>query len=166
MSKDNCEFIKNIKPFELSEYSGVSSREKLVVYTIKFLSDNFIPTTFDYVCMAAYKLFPDEFKLSDEFPEQADIAGLNRTLMHLRPGERNLASGKPNTSYVLNVNGYELAKQVEEGLNKKLFESNIKTSSNHDKIVQKKNKEKYLMFVKNSLYFEYLQNMIYSQDLI
>lgn len=165
MSKDNCEFISNIVSVPFNDYSGVSSREKLVVYAIKYLSDNNIPATFDYVCMTAYKLFPEEFKLSDEFPDQADIAGLNRTLMHLRPSERNLASGKPNTAYVLNENGIALAKQVEEGIIKKIF---VKTESvsNHDKVISRKNDELYLSIIKSPIYLLYIENNIYSLDII
>lgn len=165
MSKQNCDFIRNIKAYEFKKYSGVSSREKLIVYTIKYLTDNGIPATFDYVCMAAFKFFPEEFKLSDEFPEQADIAGLNRTLMHLRPSERNLATGKPNTEYELNENGLALANQVEDGLKNDMFSSEA-ALSRHDEVVTKKNKEKYLSFVKNPIYKTYLETKNYTLDLL
>lgn len=165
MSKEYCEFINNLKPFEFKKYSGVSSREKLVVYAIKYLTDNNIPATFDYVCMTAFYFFPEEFKLSDEFPDQADIAGLNRTLMHLRPSERNFATGKPNTNYVLTDVGFAMAKQVEEGLLNNVFTSTA-TSSRHDDVVNKKNKEKYLNFIKKPLFAEYTTTKEYCLDII
>lgn len=165
MCKKYCEFINNLKPFEFKTYSGVSSREKLVVYAIKYLTDNNIPATFDYVCMASFHFFPEEFKLSNEFPGQADIAGLNRTLMHLRPSERNFATGKPNTNYVLTEMGLAVAKQVEEGLINNVFTSTA-TSSRHDNVVSKKNKEKYLSFIKKLLFNEYISNGEYSLDMI
>lgn len=165
MSKEYCELINDLKPFEFKTYSGVSSREKLVVYAIKYLTDNNIPATFDYVCMAAFRFFPEEFKLSDEFPGQADIAGLNRTLMHLRPSERNFATGKPNTNYVLTEMGLAVAKQVEEGLINNVFASTA-TSSRHDNVVSRKNKEKYLNYIKKPLFGEYTASGDYSLDMI
>lgn len=158
-------FIDNLQPFRLEEYSGVSSREKLVVYAIKLLTDQGIPTSFDYVCMTAFKLFPEEFKFSQEFPEQADIAGLNRTLMHLRPSERNLATGKPNTTYVLTPTGVALALQVEQGLRAKLY-SDGSSISKHDELQIKKSLENYLQFVKSPIYLKYAQDGIYDTSLI
>lgn len=165
MSKEYCDFINNLNPFEFKAYSGVSSREKLVVFAIKYLTDNNIPATFDYVCMTAFRFFPEEFKLSDEFPGQADIAGLNRTLMHLRPSERNFATGKPNTNYVLTEVGLAVAKQVEDGLRNDVFITAAK-SSRHDNVVSKKNKEKYLNFIKKPLYSEYVLNNEYNLNMI
>lgn len=165
MSKENGEFINNIKSVPFKKYSGVSSREKLVVYSIKYLNDHNIPTTFNYVCMTAYKLFPEEFKLSDEFPEQADIAGLNRTLMHLRPSDRNLAYGKPNTFYELNDKGKALANQVQEGIEKGFFET-VKKIAKHDIIVEKQNKGEYLKFIGSNSYKLMLNSDDYKLDYI
>jgi hypothetical protein len=158
-------FIDDLKPFKFKEYSGVSSREKLVVFAIKFLTDKDIPPIFDYVCMTAFKLFPEEFKLSKEFPKQADIAGLNRTLMHLRPSERNLATGKPNTTFVLTPSGLALALQVEQGLKGKLY-SDGSSISKHDEFQIKKSLENYHQFVKNPIYLKYSVDGIYDSSLI
>lgn len=159
------EKIRNLKPFKFEEYSKISSREKMAVYAIKYLADNGIPTTFDNVCIACYKFFPDEFKLSQEFPEYPDIAGLNRTLMHLRPSERNLATGKPNGSYELTENGRKLATQVQEGLEKGIFVGN-RELSNHDEVIAKMNAKEYEAFINNPIYKEYLVNKVYSESLI
>ncbi len=159
------DIIRNLKSIPFENYSGISSREKLVVYTIKYLHDNNIKTTFDNVCVAAFKLFPEEFKLSSDYPEIPDIAGLNRTLMHLRPSERNFATGKPNTFYELTETGKALANQVEEGLQKGAFLSEKKTAK-HDEVVEKANIKDYIDFINNSYYKQYQKNMDYSLGVI
>ena len=159
------EFIKKIKPFKFEEYSGISSREKMAVYTIFYLTNNNIPTTFDNVCVACYKFFPEEFKLSSDYPEYPDIAGLNRTLMHLRPSERNLATGKPNTSYVLTEQGLALAKQVSDGLEGKAFVSS-RSVANHDITKIKLSSKEYRDLVDSAIYKDYLENPNYSESII
>lgn len=159
------EFIKQIKPFKFEEYSGISSREKMAVYTIYYLANNDIPTTFDNVCVACYKFFPEEFKLSGDYPEYPDIAGLNRTLMHLRPSERNLATGKPNTSYVLTEQGIALAKQVSDGLEGKAFVSS-RSVANHDITKIKLSSKEYRDLVDSAIYKDYLENPNYSESII
>ena len=157
--------IRNLRAFPFEQYSGISSREKLVVFTIKYLSDNNIKTSFDYVCVAAFRFFPEEFKLSNEFPDIPDIAGLNRTLMHLRPSERNFATGKPNTFYELTESGKALANQVAEGLEKGLFVTR-KNVSRHDEVVEKANLKDYIDFINNHYYKQYLIDKNYSLPLI
>ena len=148
---DYSKFIKNIKAYKFEEYSGISSREKMAVYTIYYLKKNNIPTTFDNVCVACFKFFPEEFKLSAEYPEYPDIAGLNRTLMHLRPSERNLATGKTNTEYTLTEQGNALAITISEGLNDNAFVSKRKIT-NHDVTKLKMGGEDYRNFTNNSVY--------------
>lgn len=159
------DFIKKIKPFKFEEYSGISSREKMAVYTIYYLAKRNIPTTFDNVCVACYKFFPEEFKLSSDYPEYPDIAGLNRTLMHLRPSERNLATGKPNTSYDLTELGLSLAKQVSDGLEGRAFVSD-RSVANHDITKIKLSSKEYRDFVDSVVYKEYLDNPNYSESII
>lgn len=158
-------FIKKLNSFKFEEYAGISSREKMAVYTIYYLANNNIPTTFDNVCVACYKFFPEEFKLSSDYPEYPDIAGLNRTLMHLRPSERNLATGKPNTSYVLTEQGLALAKQVSDGLKGSAFTSN-RNIANHDITKIKLSSKEYRDLTESNIYKEYLENPNYSESII
>lgn len=111
------DFINMMKPFEYERYSNVSSREKLVAFVIKYLKDNEIPALFNYVCVAAFKLFPDKFYFSEEFRDFPHIEMLNRTLLHLRPKENNYATGSAKIEYSLTPVGEEIAKQVESDLN-------------------------------------------------
>ena len=85
--------------------------------------------------------------------------------MHLRPSERNFATGKPNTNYELTESGAAVASQVEEGLLNNAFSSIAKVSK-HDEVVTKKNKEKYLSFTKSPAYLMYLETKEYRIDLI
>lgn len=159
------DFVKNIQAYKFEEYAGISSREKMAVYAIYFLKNNNIPTTFDNVCVTCFKFFPDEFKLSSDYPEYPDIAGLNRTLMHLRPSERNLATGKPNTEYLLTEQGLALAKQISDGLNGKAFMSK-KNIARHDATKIRLTGEEYRKFINNSTYKNYLEDLKYSDSLI
>ena len=122
-------FIKKIKPFKYNEYSMISSREKLVVYAINYLELNKIDTSFNNVCIASFKLFPDKFCFSENFKEYPHIEMLNRTLLHLRPKENNYATGSSRLSYKLTPLGKEIARQVKSDIknieNDKKIEQNI-----------------------------------------
>ena len=105
--------IQTIKKIAYSKYANVSSREKLVAYTIKYLDSNGIPTNFNNICIAAFKLFPERFYFSEEFKDYPHIEMLNRTILHLRPKERNYAQGSVKTLYRLTKVGRAVADQVE-----------------------------------------------------
>ena len=93
--------INNINSIPFEKYQTVSSREKLVVYTIKYLKEKNIPTSWNNICIASFKLFPEKFYFSEEFKMYPHIEMLNRTLLHLRPKERNYATGGSRVKYVL-----------------------------------------------------------------
>jgi hypothetical protein len=107
-----ADFIKNLTAIPFEKYSAVSSREKLVVYTISFLKQSNIPLTFNNICIATFKLFPDKFYFSEEFSEFPHIEMLNRTILHLRPIERNYAAGSVRSGYEITQLGEEVARQV------------------------------------------------------
>lgn len=106
------DFVNSIKPYPFEDYARVSSREKLMAYTVSFLESNDIPTSFIYLCVASFKLFPDKFYFSEEFKEYPHIEMLNRTILHLRPKENNYATGSVSTEYRLTPLGEEISKQV------------------------------------------------------
>lgn len=122
----DTEFIKNIRPIEYSNYAKVSSREKLIAYAIDYLNQNNIQTTFNNVCIAAFKLFPEKFYFSDEYPEYPHIEMLNRTLLHLRPKERNYATGSSRTLYILTPLGKEVVKTVKADMSNSNFVDIVK----------------------------------------
>ena len=161
---ESSDKIRAIKAYPFNQYAGISSREKLVVYAIKYLTEQGIETTFDYVCVTAFKLFPEEFKLSAEFPEFPDIAGLNRTLMHLRPEDRDLATGKTNTNYKLTKKGQALADMVSEGLEKGIYTA--ESVVRHDEVKKKLDEKDYLEFISKEAYKLFLSNNQYELTLI
>ncbi len=110
------DFINGIESFKYEKYSIVSSREKLLAFTIQFLVDNGISSTFNNLCIAAFKLFPEKFYFSEDFKEYPHIEMLNRTLLHLRPKERNYAIGNSKIPYTLTDVGREIAYQVKNDM--------------------------------------------------
>jgi len=123
-------FIRDLKPFKDVFYKNVSSMEKLIVYAMYFLETENISLSFNYVCIAAYKLFPERFHFGD-FKEYPHIEMLNRTLLHLRPKERNYAVGDGKKSFFkLTQLGYQVAGEVEKELKIK----NVKNKTRQVKI--------------------------------
>jgi len=134
-----ADFIKKLESIPYAKYSAVSSREKLIVYTISFLKENDVPLTFNNICIATFKLFPDKFYFSEEFSEFPHIEMLNRTILHLRPIERNYAAGSVRSGYELTPLGEEVARQVKSQIehgassstpNVKVMDPHKKTSEN------------------------------------
>lgn len=117
--------INNIKSIEYNKYVSVSSREKLAVYAIKYLNENNIPASFNNICVTLFKLFPDKFYFSEQFKDYPHIEMINRTLLHLRPKERNYATGGTRILYKLTKLGEEIAKQVESEINLKLKKQHV-----------------------------------------
>lgn len=106
------EFILSISAMDANKYMQISSREKLIAYTISFLSEKNIQTSFNNICIAAFKLFPEKFKFSNEFNEYPHIEMLNRTLLHILPKQLDYATGSARIDYKLTKVGEIIAKQV------------------------------------------------------
>jgi hypothetical protein len=106
------EFILGILAMDANKYLLISSREKLIAYTISFLSEKNIQTSFNNICIAAFKLFPEKFKFSNEFSDYPHIEMLNRTLLHILPKQLDYATGSARIDYKLTKVGEIIAKQV------------------------------------------------------
>ncbi|MBR6640974.1 MAG: hypothetical protein IKL08_02120, partial [Clostridia bacterium] len=78
------EIINKLKPIEYSKYKDVTSNEKLMIYVASVLEKQNVPLTFNYICIATFKMFPDTFWCDEEFKEFPSIDRLNRTYMHLK----------------------------------------------------------------------------------
>lgn len=133
-----AERIMTIKALPYEKYASVSSREKLVAYAMSYLDELGIPLNFNNICVTAFRLFPEKFYFSEDFKEYPHIEMLNRTILHLRPVERNYATGSVKTDYALTPIGREIAEQVktdiEAGSHKieprQIMDSHKKTSGN------------------------------------
>lgn len=132
------EMVKSIKALPYEKYSLVSSREKLVVYAMSYLEEIGVPLNFNNICVATFRLFPEKFYFSEDFKEYPHIEMLNRTILHLRPVERNYATGSVKTDYALTPIGREVAMQVRADIKtgsqnvapKQVMDSHKKTSGN------------------------------------
>jgi hypothetical protein len=109
----DVEFIRSMEAIPFEKYANVSSREKLIAYTISYLREHKIQTNFNNLCVAAFKLFPEKFYFSEEYPEYPHIEMLNRTILHLRPKENNYATGSARSDYILTEIGEEIVRQVQ-----------------------------------------------------
>lgn len=112
------EQINAIESISYSKYKDISSNEKLVAYACMYLSKNSIPLYFNYICVAAFKLFPDKFCLDDEFKEYPSADRLNRTILHMH-------TNKSGNNYLIGdaVKGFsltELGKLVGEQVKKEI----------------------------------------------
>lgn len=154
------EFILNINPLNSEKYLLISSREKLIAFTISYLTKNKVQTSFNNLCVAAYKLFPDKFKLSEEFPEYPHLEMLNRTLLHILPKQLDYATGSARIDYRLTQLGELIAKQVENDLKGlKNIKINKKEIIDKHKTGQKNDYEKLKLFLDNN------QQKIFDNDL-
>ena len=78
------EIINSLKPVAYSKYKEITSNEKLMAYTALILEEKWVPLTFNYLCIAAFKLFPWKFCCDEEFREFPSVDRLNRTMMHMK----------------------------------------------------------------------------------
>ena len=111
------EIIKNIKPFDYSQYVNISSNEKLAAYACYFLDKEGVPLTFSYICVACFMLFPDKFYFDEEFKEYPHIEKLNRTILHMHTNSNyRIIVGSVKRGYQLTKAGRILAKQIESDI--------------------------------------------------
>lgn len=106
--------IDALRPYREESYEELDLN-RLAAYTIRRLQDEQIPTTFENIVVAAYKMFPRKFSLVG-FPDYPDAARVNRALLQLRPKYRNWARGNVRKGFVLTESGLREVKQVGESL--------------------------------------------------
>ena len=107
------EIIDKIKPYSYSKYKDVSSNEKLGAYTACFLEEKGVAITFNYLCIAMFKFFPDKFCCDEEFKEYPSVDRLNRTLMHMSISKNSpLLNGSAKNGYRLTDYGRYIGKET------------------------------------------------------
>ena len=82
-------------------------------YSIQWLTEWEIPTTYENISVMNARMFPAEFALVG-FPEFPDAMRTNRTLLQMRPKYRGLATSDPRRGVFLTQKGREAAKKVYE----------------------------------------------------
>jgi len=124
------DIINSIEPIEYSRYASVSSNEKLCIYASYYLETHNVPLSFNYICIATFKMFPDKFCVDEEFPEFPSVDRLNRTVLHcVKPSnaKNRLLIGDVRLGYTMTKMGILVAKQVEMEIN-----------GHHEEVVKKK----------------------------
>ncbi len=66
------EAINAIKALEHGRYAAIEEKQNLLTYTIQFLMKKGIESTFPYLCVGSFRLFPEEFCLDEEFKNELD----------------------------------------------------------------------------------------------
>lgn len=116
MTKTPKEIVESIVPFEYSQYKDISSYEKLAVFAACFLEDQGITLSFNYICIAAFKFFPDKFCCDEDFKEYPSVDRLNRTVMHMTivSSGSPLLNGSAKEGYHLTKYGRMIGDQVKQ----------------------------------------------------
>lgn len=106
---------ETIKGFPEPSYNDVDLTG-LAAFTLNFLNENNIPTTFENIVVSLYKMFPTKFCLVG-YPQFPDAARVGRTLLQLGPKYRNWARGSVQKGFVLTETGIDKVKKVSVILN-------------------------------------------------
>lgn len=121
MGRLSSKHLDDITPFGEVLYSNVDLTG-LAAFTIHWLQERQIPTTFENIVVAAFRMFPTKFAL-EGYRDYPDAARVNRTLLQLRPKYRNWARGSVQKGFILTESGLAKVATVREGL-----ESGLPTS--------------------------------------
>lgn len=103
------EAISAIKPLEHGRYAAIEEKHHLLTYTMQFLMKKGIESTFPYLCVASFKLFPEEFCLDEEFKNELDSHKVRKYLDRLF--EEDLIKGKEGP-FKLTRKGKDVAKET------------------------------------------------------
>ena len=107
-------YLNGLEAFPIGKYKKMDL-DRLAVYTLSILQEDDIPLYFDYIVVALFRLFPQKFSLVN-FDEYPDSDRVEKVLLHLKPRDRNWATGTVKMGYVLTETGREVAKQTKEFL--------------------------------------------------
>lgn len=154
------DIINNFEPIDYSKYKNVTSNEKLMLYAARRLEENHIPITFNYLCIATYKIFPDKFCFDEEFKEYPSADRLNRTVMHLNrvKDKKPFLAGSIQNGFSITSRGYALIEEVEAIINNTVIDKSIKAP-----IVDQHKKgfgKDYIAFISGEGYKKYLETGI------
>lgn len=106
--------LSEIKGFAQPAYDSFDLN-RLVSFTIQWLQELSIPTTFENIVVAAFRMFPEKFA-PQGYPEYPDAARTNRALLQLGPKYRNWARGSVQKGFVLTDSGLSEVRRVKEAL--------------------------------------------------
>jgi hypothetical protein len=113
-NEDSARPLSQIKRFASLTYDSFDLN-RLASFTIHWLQEQLIPTTFENIVVAAYRMFPEKFAL-EGYPEYPDAARANRALLQLGPKYRNWARGSVRKGFVLTASGLIEVGRVKDAL--------------------------------------------------
>lgn len=150
--------INSLKKYDYSQYRNISSCEKLMTFAAYTLQNSKVPLTFNYLCIASFKLFPEKFCLDEEFKEFPSVDRLNRTYMHLKYVKKGkpYITGTTGEGYKLTTYGEAVAEEVESLLNNSVIDKTIVAPQvdQHKKGISKD----YTLFKESDGFKEYREN--------
>jgi hypothetical protein len=106
--------LEKIVAFEPTNYESFDLN-RLSSFTLDWLQKNRIPTTFENIVVAAFRMFPAKFAL-EGYSEYPDAARVNRALLQLGPKYRNWARGSVQKGFLLTESGLKEVERVREAL--------------------------------------------------
>jgi hypothetical protein len=95
------------KQYQRIDLTGLAS------FVIKWLQDQHIPTTFENIVVALFRMFPLKFAL-EGYPDYPDAARVGRSLLQLGPKYRNWARGSVQKGFVLTDSGLTKVARVRQ----------------------------------------------------
>ena len=110
MSSELKKLIEELKPYDINKYKKLSNA-KLLCFTMNFMNENRILTSFENICVIGHKFFPIRFGLLSDIHSYPDARIFDRTLrLHMK----DVASGRVKTGFTLNNKGKYVAEQVKD----------------------------------------------------
>ncbi|MFH0963773.1 MAG: hypothetical protein V2A58_07145 [Planctomycetota bacterium] len=88
---------------------------RLTAYSVYWLSQWEIPSTYENLSVLNARLFPTKFSLAG-FPEMPDAMATNRAILQMRPKYRGFATSDPRRGVFLTEKGRQEALRVQEAL--------------------------------------------------
>jgi hypothetical protein len=104
--------LDQVSQYPESAYTAIDLN-RLASFTVHWLQQKRIPTTFENIVVAAFRMFPVKFAL-EGYSEYPDAARINRALLQLRPKYRNWARGSVQKGFVLTESGLAEVNRVTE----------------------------------------------------
>lgn len=122
------ETINSIKKIDYSKYSSIKGDGKFIAYTAYQLKEMGVPLTFNYLCIAAFKFFPDVLCCDEEFKEFPSVDKLNRAMMHAKyvQNGKPFITGTTEKGYELTSYGKSIAMEMNSIFNNIQIDKDIK----------------------------------------
>ena len=113
----------------------------LTAYSVYWVTQWGIPTTYENVSVLNGRLFPDDFSMQG-FPELPDAFRTNRSLLQMRPKYRGFATSDPREGVHLTEKGKTVATTVLAAIGPPSFEGKIAPVSTPEIDPRRPNKDK------------------------